>query len=76
MTLRDLTARVRRLDDLSRGLAKAVVRWKECDDPLLHLERRAYLGALRDVLTGVEQALVVLAKARQRLGRERGQRGV
>jgi hypothetical protein len=41
MTLRDLTARVRRPDELSRGLAKEVVLWKECSDPLLYLERRA-----------------------------------
>jgi hypothetical protein len=37
-----------------------------------HLERRAYLGAIRDGLAGVEEARVVLAKARQRLEREDG----
>ena len=72
MTLRDLTGRVRRLDELSRGLAKEGVLWKECDDPLLYLERRTYLGAIQDALAGVEQARVVLAKARQRLERESG----
>jgi hypothetical protein len=76
MTLRDVIARVRRLDQLSRGLAKEVVLWKECNDPLLYLERRAYLGAIRNALAGVEEARVALAKARQRLGRESGQRGV
>jgi hypothetical protein len=76
MTRRDLTAGARRLDELSRGLAKEVVLWKECNDPLLYLERRAYLGAIRDALAGVEEARVVLAKARQRLERQRGQRGV
>jgi hypothetical protein len=74
MTLRDLTARVRRLNDLSRGLAKEVVLWKECNDPLLYLERRAYLGPIRDALAGMEEARAVLAKARQRLERENGQR--
>jgi hypothetical protein len=54
---------VRCLDELSRGLAKEVVLWKECNDPLLYLERRAYLGAIRDALAGVEEARV-LAKAR------------
>jgi hypothetical protein len=53
MTLRDLTTRVRRLEELSRGLAKEVVFWKECDDPLLYRERRAYLGAIQDALAGV-----------------------
>ena len=75
MTLRDLTAHVRRLDELSRGLAKEVVLWKECNDPLLYLERRAYLGAIRDALAGVEEARVVLAKVRQGLARERGGHG-
>ena len=49
--------------------------WKECNDLLLYLERRAYLGAIRDALAGVEAARVVLAKARQRLEREGGQHG-
>jgi hypothetical protein len=48
------------------------VLWKECNDPLLYLERRAYLGAIRHVLAGVEEARVVLAKARQRLERDSG----
>jgi hypothetical protein len=52
------------------------VLWKACNDPLLYLERRAYLGAIRDALAGVEEARVVLAKARQRLERERGERGL
>jgi hypothetical protein len=48
------------------------VLWKECNDPLLYLERRAYLGAIRDALADVEAARVVFAKARQRLERESG----
>jgi hypothetical protein len=76
MTLRDLTARVRRLDELSRGLGKEVVLWKECNDPLLYLERRAYLGAIQDALGGVEEARIVRAKARRRVERESGQRGL
>ena len=67
MNLADLAARVRRLDQLARGLAKEVAIWKECNDPLLYLERKAYLTAIQDALAGVEEARVVLAKARQRL---------
>jgi hypothetical protein len=67
ITVADLEARVRRLDELTRGLAKEVVLWKECDDPLLYLERRAYLDAIQDALAGVESARVVLARARQRI---------
>jgi hypothetical protein len=67
MTRADLAARVRRLDELARGLAKEVVLWRKGDDPLLYLERKAYLDAVQDALAGVEGARVVLARARQRL---------
>jgi hypothetical protein len=70
MNLADLGARVRRLDELARGLAKEVALWKAGNDPLLYLERRVYLGAIQDALAGVEAARVVLAKARQRVERE------
>ncbi len=67
MNLNDLETRVRRLDQLSRGLAKEVLLWKECNDPLLYRERQDYLAAIRAALSGVEGARVTLAKARQRL---------
>jgi hypothetical protein len=67
MNLADLTARVQRLDQLMRGLAKEVALWKEGNDPLLYVERRAYLTAIQDALAGVESARVVLARAQQRL---------
>ena len=73
MNLTDLAARVRRLDELSRGLAKEVALWKACNDPLLYLERKAYLKAIQDALAGTEAARVALAKARQRLERERSE---
>jgi hypothetical protein len=72
MNLADLGARVRRLDELARGLAKEVALWKAGNDPLLYLERRVYLGAIQDALAGVEAARVVLAKARQRLEKDEG----
>jgi hypothetical protein len=68
MNLVDLQARLRRLEDLSRGLTKEVSLWKECNDPLLYLERKAYLNGIMDALTGVETARVTLARVRQRLG--------
>jgi hypothetical protein len=82
MNLADLKARVRRLDQLSRGLAKEVTLWKACNDPLLYLERKAYLHAIQDALAGVEAARVVLVKVYQRLetsappARRRGEEGV
>jgi hypothetical protein len=41
-----IKARVARLDELTRSLPKEIVVITDADDPLLYLERRAYLGAL------------------------------
>jgi hypothetical protein len=41
----------------------------KADDPMLYVERREYLAAMQRVQAGVEEARVVLAKARQRLER-------
>ena len=46
MNLNDLEARVQRLDQLSRGLAKEEILWKDCNDPLLYRERQDYLAAI------------------------------
>jgi hypothetical protein len=67
MTFTGLSARVRRLEELSIGLAKEVVHVREANDSLLCLERKAHLKALQDALAGVESARVTLALARQRL---------
>jgi hypothetical protein len=67
MTLHDVLSRVARLDELARGLAKETVVVQECNDPLLYRERQDYLTALREALSGVEDARIVLATARQRL---------
>jgi hypothetical protein len=72
MTEQAIAARVRRLDDLGRGLAKEIVLVRQADGPLLYVERKAYLAALGRILTGVEEARVVLARARQRLEAGRG----
>jgi hypothetical protein len=71
MNLSDLRARVARLDQLARGLAKEVTLWKSCNDPLLYVERKAYLGAIQDTLVGAEAARVALAKVMQRLERDK-----
>jgi hypothetical protein len=67
MNVADLKARARRLDALSRGLAKEVTLWKACNDPLLYLERKIYLSAIQDALAGVEAARVILVQVSQRL---------
>jgi hypothetical protein len=63
----DLLARVRRLDELTRGLARELALWKQGNDPLLYLERRAYVNAMQDALAGLEEARVVLSQVVQRI---------
>jgi hypothetical protein len=67
MTQGDITARARRLERLSIGLAKEIWIWQHCNDPLLYVERREFLNAIRDAHRGIESARVALAKAKQRL---------
>jgi hypothetical protein len=67
MTVDNLEARARRLDLLVRGLMKEVVVIREADDPLLYLERLAYVEALRGAVAGLEDARVTLARALQRI---------
>jgi hypothetical protein len=70
----DLAARCRRLESLFIGLMRECQVMGAGDDPLLYLERRAYLMALHAASSGLENARVVLAKAKQRLERP-GPRG-
>jgi hypothetical protein len=58
MNLNDLESRVRRLDQLSHGLAKEVLLWKEGNDPLLYRERQDYLAAIQAALSGSEGTCV------------------
>jgi hypothetical protein len=67
MTLHDVRSRVAGLDELARGLTKETVLVEEGDDPLLYRERQDSLQALREALAGVEDARIVLVKARRRL---------
>lgn len=67
MNRADMQRRVQRLDELLRGFAREVALWRTGNDPLLFLERRAYVKAMQDALAGVEAARVVLVKACHRL---------
>jgi hypothetical protein len=69
MSAADILARIRRLDQLSHGLAKEIQVVERADDPMLYVERKEYLTAMRKVQAGIEDALVVLAKAKQRIVR-------
>jgi hypothetical protein len=67
VNLPDLAARCRRLEALTVGLMREHAAIAEGNDPLLYLERRAYLAAVRGAVSGLDSARVVLAKARQRI---------
>jgi hypothetical protein len=67
VNLPDLAARCRRLEALTVGLIREFALIGAGNDPLLYLERRAYLAAVRSIVSGLESARVVLAKARQRI---------
>jgi hypothetical protein len=66
----DLVRRVKRLDELSRGLAAEVRRWRRGADPLTLAERRHYLSAIQDAIAAAEEARLTLARLLQRLGQE------
>jgi hypothetical protein len=61
------TARAKRLDFLARGLARELTLILEADEPMLYVERQAYLKALYTALDGIVSARAALLKARQRL---------
>ncbi len=67
MNLADLSARIDRLDKLSRGLADEERLWRDRCDPLFFWERREYLEALNRANVELSNARSALAKARLRL---------
>jgi hypothetical protein len=69
MTLKHISARIRRLDALAMGFGKVTTIIGKGDDPLLYLERQAYLRALHATTAALENARVILAKARRRIER-------
>jgi hypothetical protein len=69
MEAEQVLARIDRLDRLVLGLMTEREVIGKGQDPLLYLERRAYLKALDAAVRGLESARVVLAKARLRMTR-------
>jgi hypothetical protein len=60
LELPDIKARIARLDELARGLAREVGLQKGAEDVLLFRERRQYLRAVQEALAGADAARVVL----------------
>ena len=76
LQLHDLKARMVRLEELMRGLAKEVMVVRKANDPLLYLERKGYLDAIQDAVAGLETARVMLAQGVKRIeDAERGRQG-
>jgi hypothetical protein len=67
MQLADIKGRVARLEQLALGLAREASLQHGAVDLLLYRERKQYLAAVRDALSGVEAARVVLARAVRRM---------
>jgi hypothetical protein len=65
MSAVEIAARVRRLDALTRSLALELHNVGKADDPMLYVERREYLAAMRRVQSGIEEARIVRAKGMQ-----------
>jgi hypothetical protein len=68
LELRDLKARIERLDQLARGLAKEVGLQKGAEDVLLFRERKQYLAGIQEALAGADAARVVLEGVVKRMG--------
>ena len=79
-TLKDMKARVVRLEELAKGLAAELELVKDAEQSvLLPAERRQYVNLITDVIVGAEAARVVREKAargtvavERRGGRRRG----
>jgi hypothetical protein len=65
--LKDLRARIARLEQLSRGLSLEEMHWRKADAPVLSAERDAYRAALHRAVHAVEEARLVLVRACQRV---------
>jgi hypothetical protein len=71
MQLRQIASRVKRLETLSARLNREQFMIQTTSNPLLYVERRDYLAALRRSIQAIEAARATLVKAKQRLESER-----
>jgi hypothetical protein len=70
LVVKDLRARIGRLEELARGLAEEICTWKGADSPLLPLERKVYLNAVQDAIAGLDRAHEALAVGLRRIDDE------
>ena len=67
MNLKQLRARVKRLEELSTGLAREDLCWRKGPTPVMHSEVALYLNAIFKARQAIEEAKNTLAKACERL---------
>jgi hypothetical protein len=65
---RNLKARITRLQELIMRLWQEEASWKDDIYPLHHMERNAYLSAIRNAIGALSDARIVLSQATHRLG--------
>jgi hypothetical protein len=70
MQLRHIVSRVKRLETLSAHLNRERFTIQSTSNPLLYVEWRDYLAALRLSIQAIEAARAALVKAKQRLESE------
>jgi hypothetical protein len=58
----DLNARMRRLEELIRGLGLEESLWRTCSAPVLAVDRIEYMNAIHEAIHGLESARMILAK--------------
>jgi hypothetical protein len=73
MQLTDIRRRVKRLEQLAKGLAREVSIIRKANDALLYRERKQYLASIQDAIAGADAARVILARVVQRLEGSIGQ---
>jgi hypothetical protein len=67
MNLTDLRSRIRRVEELVAGLSKELNLWKDCDGPILYVDRLAYTQGIDQAIHGPETARLAMVKMCQRI---------
>ena len=67
MQLPQIKARLARIEELEKGLAREVGVWQAQEAPLSELERKRYLDAIQNAVAGLDDARATLAAVVKRL---------
>jgi len=67
MTPTDFRSRIHRLEQLVAGLSKELNLWKDCDVPILYVDRLEYTRGIDQAVHGLETARLAIVKVCQRI---------